>query len=494
MPDRVADVTRIVQGGRARGLGDDQIRALVARYDERLRTPAPPPTSGPMRAQPSPDAADFTAGIGKGVVKSVVGLGELWHGLPGVSRAVDAIYGQPGLSQAAFPAATRAIDSIDAGTYGPVGETTERVGEFFLPVGAVGKAKVLAEAGKAALLTKTQGGSLGQAGVAAGLSAVVPGAGAVRRTGAAISAKAEPLVRAAVKPTVASLRRITGQGGMDAKANALVRFIIDNRLTSADKARSLFQRTEHELQRVLNVKNAPTDEPTRVLRYLDALERSAAQQRLPAQDVAAIRNAAAELVEGSLGKDVIQMVAKPHQTLVDQFGKPIMVLVPETTRVMRATTQADEAMGAARASGRWSTRKSWGELKGTDKEIKKTVERAGRDAVKTALPETRQLLRTEGQSLQSAEVLERMAARTGNRDAASLPAHVIAAGEIASGRVPVLAFAANWLRNNQMKAGIWAEVLGKAIEKGNAPLVADILKKIGVGSASQMMRTPATAQ
>ena len=134
MPDRVADVTRIVQGGRARGLGDDQIRALVARYDERLRTPAPPPTSGPMRAQPSPDAADFTAGIGKGVVKSVVGLGELWHGLPGVSRAVDAIYGQPGLSQAAFPAATRAIDSIDAGTYGPVGETTERVGEFFLPV------------------------------------------------------------------------------------------------------------------------------------------------------------------------------------------------------------------------------------------------------------------------------------------------------------------------------------------------------------------------
>src|SRR3990167_7344861 len=118
MPDRVADVTRIVQGGRARGLGDDQIRALVARYDERLRTPAPVPTSGPMRAQQSPDAADFTAGVGKGVVKSVVGLGELAHRFPGVTTAVDALYGQPGLSRAAFPAARRAIDAIDAGTYG----------------------------------------------------------------------------------------------------------------------------------------------------------------------------------------------------------------------------------------------------------------------------------------------------------------------------------------------------------------------------------------
>lgn len=42
MPDRVADVTAIVNGGRARGLSDDQIRALVARYDERTQSQPPP--------------------------------------------------------------------------------------------------------------------------------------------------------------------------------------------------------------------------------------------------------------------------------------------------------------------------------------------------------------------------------------------------------------------------------------------------------------------
>lgn len=45
MADRASDVTRIVQGGRARGLSDDEIRALVKRYDERTQQPpaTPPP-------------------------------------------------------------------------------------------------------------------------------------------------------------------------------------------------------------------------------------------------------------------------------------------------------------------------------------------------------------------------------------------------------------------------------------------------------------------
>lgn len=43
MADRASDVTRIVTGGRAKGLSDDQIRALVARYDERQQQAAPLP-------------------------------------------------------------------------------------------------------------------------------------------------------------------------------------------------------------------------------------------------------------------------------------------------------------------------------------------------------------------------------------------------------------------------------------------------------------------
>ena len=55
-----------------------------------------------------------------------------------------------------------------------------------------------------------------------------------------------------------------------------------------------------------------------------------------------------------------------------------------------------------------------------------------------------------------------------------------------------MAVAANWLRNNQMKAGIWADSLGKAIQKGNAPMVADILERIGVSGVAQLVRQGTT--
>lgn len=424
-------------------------------------------------ASPAGVALDVATGVAKGAANTVAGLGELVHRVPGVSRAVDTLYSQPGVSQASFREARRITTPTN--TAQKVGFYGEQIGEFFLPTGAVSRgAKVASEVGKSGALTAAQGGSAGESAVASGVSAVIPGAGAVRRGGKALADAAEPLVRAAIKPTVASLRRITGGGGLDAKANAMVRFIIDNQLTTPEKARKLFQEAEHELQRVLTVKNAPTDAAVRAGRYLQALERSAARQGLGADDVTLIRQAADDLLKGPMGETVG----------VNAAGEPI--------RALRATVPATEALESARASSRWTTRKAWGEQKGATTEAAKAVERAQRDAVKT-IPEAKQLLRTEAQSLQSAEALDRMAQRAANRDAVSLPAHVIAGAELASGRVPVVAFAANWLRNNQLKAGMWADSLGKAIEKGNAPLVADILKKLGVGATSQVMRTaPAT--
>lgn len=358
------------------------------------------------------------------------------------------------------------------GTAQKVGHAAEQIGEFFTPVGMAGKAKAALEIGKSALLTSAQGGSGGDAFTAAGLSAVVPGAGAVRAAGRKLEAAAEPLVRAAIKPTVTALRRIAGAAGegLDAKANALVRFVIEHRLTTAEKARELFQKTEHELQRILAVRNAPTDAAVRADRYIEALAKSAGKQALGADDVALLKAEAKKLIQGPMGHDVG----------VDEAGNAIRALRPEVP--------AKEALDSARASSRWTTRKQWGEQKGASVEAAKAVERAQRDAVKAAVPEARALLQTEGKALQSADVLDRMAQRAANRDAISLPAHVVAAGEVASGNVPVLAFAANWLRNNQLKAGMWADALGKAIQAGNAPLAADILKKLGVGVVSQEMR------
>lgn len=481
MPDRAADVTRIVTGGRARGLSADQIRALVARYDERQQqAPAAPESRGGV--------ADVGVGLAKSAAGTVIGLGETMAApmrmIPGVRDYV----GTPEEFEGARNAYATPTNTIQQ-----VSKTVGDVAQFFAPTGAAGKVKLASEIGKAGLLTKAQGGTGGQAATSGVLTAVVPGAGAVVKGAQALRASAHPLVRAAIKPTVTALKRVAGGGNLDAKARALVDFVIEHRLTTPEKARALFTRTEQELQAILAKNPAATDAATRASRYLTALERSAAKQGLGADDVAQLRNAAAGLLEGPMGDDVVTMVSQAHPTLVNPQGQPIQVLVPQVTRQLRSSVPADEALESARASSRWSTNKQWGEMKGTSVEAQKAVERAQRDAVKAAVPEAKGALAVESKALKSEEVLARMQQRAGNRDTVSLPAHVIAAGELASGRVPFLAFAANWLRNNQLKAGMWADRLGKAIEEGNTPQVTEILKRLGVGAAAQQMRpVPAT--
>lgn len=395
-------------------------------------------------------ASDPFVGVAKGAGNTAFGLGKVVHDYTPIGRISDAIHPD------AFEQRPEAI--VPSNEAQRLGYTLEQMGEFFAPTGAAGKVARVAEAIKSAALTGVQGGSKADV-AAAGVLAAVPGGTVATKAADALSAKAEQFVRAAVKPTVASLRRITGQGGMDAKANALVRFILDNKLTSPDKARAVFQSAEHELQRVLSVKNAPTDAATRAGRYLDALERSAAKQGLGGDDVKLIRQAANELMAGPMGETVG----------VDAAGNAI--------RALRSEVPAKEALESARASSRWTTRKSWGEQKGATTEAAKAVERGQRDAVKAAIPEAKPLLQTQGMAIQSEQALDRMGQRAANRDVVSLPAHVMAAGG-----QPVLAVAANLLRNNQLRVGIWADSLAKAVRSGNAPLTADILKKIGIAS------------
>lgn len=432
--------------------------------------------------QPPPEA---TVGAAKGVARRAVGLGKTVHQIPGVTPAVDWLYGKPGLSAAALTAADTTLAPETPGE--ALGQTIEQVGEFLVPLPS-SKVRYLAELARTAGLTAAQGGSGTDVALATGVSAVLPGAGAVRRTASGLGRAAESLVRAALKPTVAAMSHIAGASrtGLNAQAQRLVRFILDEKIATAEQATLIIQGAEAELQRVLAVKNAPTDAPRRAIRYLDALERHAAKQALPAEDVATLRNAAAEVLESGLGEDVITMVPAPHPTLVTPQGTPIMVLVPKTTRALRPDVQAAEALERARATSQWATKKQWGEQKGATAEASKAVERAARDAVKAAVPEARPLLARERQAIQAQTVLDRAGFRAMNRDVSSLGAQVIAAGEIAGGRIPTLAFAANWLRNNQFRAGRWADTLRNAIDRGNVPLVMDIMKKLGVGMTAQI--------
>jgi hypothetical protein len=422
--------------------------------------------------------ADLAIGAAKGIGSTVTGLGRAVQKIPGVRQAVDTLYGQPGLSEAAFAEADRAL--APTSTAQSVGKGVEQAAEYLLP----GKAATLPlrMAGSAGLAT-VQGASPTGAGLAAAGEAVLPGGRAAVRAGKALVNQAEPLVQAALKPTIASLKKMTsttpGRQTLDAKAKGLVRFIIDNRLTTPEKAERVIQQSEGALKSLLGSATA-TDAPRRAMRYLEAVERSAARQALPEADVAAVRNAAAELVRNELGEDVIRMVPAPHPTLVGANGQPLMVMKPEISRQLRSDVGPGEAMDRARAMSQWGNKKAWGEQKGASVEASKSVERALRDAVKEAVPAARPVLARQGMAIRAFETLDRATQRTGNRDAASLPAHVIAAGEIASGRVPVLAIAANWLRNNQMKAGIWADRLGKAVQSGDSQRAAEILKRLGV--------------
>ena len=438
---------------------------------------------------------DAAIGMAKGAGRTAVNLGRLVHRIPGV----DALFGE-------IPADAESRLGLDpVNTAQRMGGHLEQAAEYIVPgtaaergaiaiaarlapksrVVATRAARVLAGSGSSAATAEAQGGNVP---MAAAMGAAGPLLGAASEAATpAIRDASERLVRAAVKPTITALRRIAGGRGegLDAKATALVRFIIDHRLTTPEKAQTLIEESERELQRVLSLKNAPTDAPQRAARYLAALERSASKQGLPAEDVAQLRNATAELLQGPMGKDEIAMVLQPHPSLVDAAGKPILVLTPQTTRVLRTDVMADEALASAQSSSRWQTNKQWGEQKGTRIEAKKAVESAQRTAVKRAVPEAKPELAIQSQAIQARDVLDRMNARAQNRDVMSLPGAVVGAGQLAAGKVPILGLAANWLRDNQMRLGIWADRLSSAITRQDVREVSAILNRFGVGLVAQ---------
>lgn len=467
-------------------------------------------------------------GILKGAGHTAETIGKWYHKIPGVSAAVDALYGdagdgqrdlaslvtgeapRQGLSTRAFQAADEALKPKGAAEH--IGYGAEQAAEYLIPAGAAEHAaasitakvapkfvnaprlvqaatkvipRAATEAASAAGVAAAQGADPRLAAVAGAVSPVVAEAGGA--VAPYLRAKAEALTRAAVKPTVSALRKMAGTGatGLEAQANKLVRFMLDNNITTAEQARMLVADAEKGIQSLVMTRNVPTDAPQRAARYLSALEQSAAKQGLAAGDVAAIRNAGAEVLEGVMGKDVVTMVPTPHPTLVQPNGQPFTVMVPQTTRALRTDMMADEALASARSSSQWSTRKQWGEQKGATMEATKAVERAQRDAVKAAIPETAPLLQRQQQGLAAADALDRMAQRTANRDTLSLPGVAAAGAEIAAGKVPILGLAAQWLRNNQLRAGVWANRLASAIQRQDVQEVGAILNRFGVGVAAQ---------
>lgn len=143
-------------------------------------------------------AKDLAVGAAKGVGNTVFGLGKIVHDYTPVGRISDAI--QPG----AFDERPDILKP--ANTTQAVGMGLEQVGEFFVPTGAPAKIAKLAEIAKSMGLTLAQTGSPVQAGVAAGVTAAIPGGKAAQRLSGALEDSAEKSVTQALGATKEAMK------------------------------------------------------------------------------------------------------------------------------------------------------------------------------------------------------------------------------------------------------------------------------------------------
>jgi hypothetical protein len=161
------------------------------------QTPAQQAAQAPARSWLD-TGADLATGAAKSVAGTVAGLGEMVHRLPGVSSAVDALYGTPGLSQAAFSDARKATTPTN--TPQAIGKGVADVAQFMVPVaGTAGRAAKVADVGRAAGLTMAQTGdptaALTAGALTGGINAAIP---AVKKGAGVLGERIE---RALVKAT-----------------------------------------------------------------------------------------------------------------------------------------------------------------------------------------------------------------------------------------------------------------------------------------------------
>lgn len=162
-------------------------------------------------------AGDVATGITQGIGRTLTGLGELVHKVPGVSAAVDSVYGTPGLSKQAFPIARAGLAPQNTGQ--AIGQGAEQIAEFFIPATAVTKIRTAAQTGRgfldallgagleagsaAAVQTAQQGGTQGTAGTAgfaAGASLAAP------VVGKGLKFLGDRIEMSLVKPSVADVK------------------------------------------------------------------------------------------------------------------------------------------------------------------------------------------------------------------------------------------------------------------------------------------------
>ena len=107
---------------------------------QRMRRPSRPGDAiGDLQQGFRNTLGDVIIGALKGGGETAINLGALLHKIPGVSEAVDALYGREGLSAGAFDAAKQAYTQ-PTNTAQTIGKGVEQVAELFVPATKVAQA------------------------------------------------------------------------------------------------------------------------------------------------------------------------------------------------------------------------------------------------------------------------------------------------------------------------------------------------------------------
>lgn len=136
-------VRRMVEAGEP----EENIALVIRRFEKTAAPTTTPQTQQPqgpsmmetaLQRSGIPGMIDVAKGAGKRVLDYAVSGGEILHKIPGVSGAVDRLYGQEGLSQQSFPQAHEALAPQNTGE--AIGRFGTDVASMAVPMGQVTRA------------------------------------------------------------------------------------------------------------------------------------------------------------------------------------------------------------------------------------------------------------------------------------------------------------------------------------------------------------------
>lgn len=294
----------------------------------------------------------------------------------------------------------------------------------------------------------------------------------ISAAGEAVSNRAVPLVRSALKPVLSEVRRRAGIEGVtpNAVANRQAKFIIDHQLSTPEQAAALAKSSGRQVDDAIaaaesNPDVSPVlDTANRIPRYLNAMLRRVERQITPGRDRSAIQNLGREVVEDSPLSQRVASTTRPSPNPTPQPGLNSRPLGAPSTpepgarpRALRANIKPSEGAEIVRSKSFYDKDASGASIAGG-----KAVERAVRDSIKETVPASREPLMTQGRAMDAERLLDRAAWRDGNRD--SMPGGMGAIAGIANGR-PLLGLIMQALKEGQLTAGLAAPGAGQSMQR-----------------------------